>query len=89
MAIACGLPLEELVCLRLRDQAVIPQGPQEALALLHVSRTEIPRIMHEVVHQVVVFTSNAFFSHTFPCPSLPASGSLPEHLRFFLIVLCP
>ena len=33
--------------------------------------------------------SNAFSSHTFPYPVLLVSGSLPERLLFFLIVLCP
>ena len=46
---ACSLPLEELVGLRLRDQAVIPQGPQEALALLHVGGAQVPLIMNEIV----------------------------------------
>ena len=33
--------------------------------------------------------SNAFSSHTFPYPVLLVSGSLPERLLFFSIVLCP
>ena len=49
---------EESVCLRLRDQAGIPQGPQEALALPDISGTEIPLIVDEIIHQVVVFASN-------------------------------
>ena len=43
------LKLEQRVRLRLRDQPGIPQGPQEALALLNVRGTEIPRIVDEVV----------------------------------------
>ena len=47
--VAC-LYLEECVRLLLRDQAGIPQGPQEALALPNVSGTEIPLIVDEIVH---------------------------------------
>ena len=43
------LKLEQRVRLRLCDQPGIPQGPQEALALLNVSGTEIPLIVDEVV----------------------------------------
>ena len=55
--VAC-LYLEECVCLLLRDQPGIPQGPQEALALLNVRGTEIPRIVDEIIHQVIMFRSN-------------------------------
>ena len=47
-----GLPrleLEQRVRLLLSYQPGIPQGPQEALALLNVRGTEIPRIVDEVV----------------------------------------
>jgi hypothetical protein len=37
--------------------------------------------------QVIVL--NVSFFHTFPYPVLLTSGSLLEHLLFFLIVLCP
>ena len=49
---------EESVCLRLRDQAGIPQGPQEALALPDISGTEIPLIVDEIIHQIIVLRSN-------------------------------
>ncbi len=57
------LPLEELVCLLLSYQPSIPQGPQKALALLHISRTQVSLIVNEIVHQVVVFASNFHISH--------------------------
>ena len=43
------LKLEERVRLLLSYQPGIPQGMQEALALLNVRGTEIPRIVDEVV----------------------------------------
>ena len=46
---ACRLELEQPVCLLLRDQSFIPQGPQEALALLNVSGTQVPLIVDEIV----------------------------------------
>ena len=46
--IAC-LYLEECVRLLLRDQSGMAQGPQEALTLLNVRGTEIPRIVDEIV----------------------------------------
>ena len=43
------LKLEQRVRLLLSCQPGIPQGPQEALALLNVSGTEVPLIVDEIV----------------------------------------
>ena len=44
------LKLEQRVRLRRREQPGIPQGPQEALALLNVSATQVALIVDEIVH---------------------------------------
>ncbi len=69
---------EESVCLRLRDQPGIPQGPQEALTLPDISGTEIPLIVDEIIHQIIVLRSNchrllhqASQSNNIHNPSLP------------------
>ena len=49
---------EQSICRLLRDQPFIPQGPEEALALLNVRATQVALIVDEIVHQVVVFRSN-------------------------------
>ena len=52
--VACSLrlprlKLEECVRLRLRDQPGVLQGPEEALALLNVSATQVALIVDEIV----------------------------------------
>ena len=44
------LELEERVRLRLRHQPRIPQAPDKFLALAHISGTEVPLIVNEIVH---------------------------------------
>ena len=58
MFVSWRLELEECVSLRLRQQPRIPQAPDKLFALPDISRTQVPFIVDEIVHQVVVFASN-------------------------------
>ena len=36
----------------------MPEAPNKLLALAHISGTEVPLIVDEVIHQIIVFRSN-------------------------------
>jgi hypothetical protein len=52
------LEFEEQVRVSFCYEALVPEAPDKLLALAHISGTEVPLIVDEVIHQIIVFRSN-------------------------------
>mgnify|MGYP003143453411 FL=1 len=55
---AWGLELEEHVCISFFYESFVPEAPDKFLTLAHISGTEVPLIVDEIIHQIIVFRSN-------------------------------